>query len=217
LRLIASSVLGGSSAIPVWARGTREFFGRGYPFSLRKAARSVPFAAGGSSLCIIVEPTQQHQASGDAAIEELEYGKRIAFKLVRRAPPRSQIVEHSIGDGVSLLGLGPGFAAPPFVGRTRFQLLHFRYWGLSPAKPFPKDTPPASIAASFEVAPEVAVPGVLVLVDATLGDRLVQYLEPFLALAAADDLADPRRQYVHRRDCPAVVINRMYKALTPFG
>jgi hypothetical protein len=40
LRLIASSVPG-SSAIPVWARGTKECFGRGYPFSLRKAARSV--------------------------------------------------------------------------------------------------------------------------------------------------------------------------------
>jgi hypothetical protein len=40
LRLIASSVLE-SSAIPVWARGTKECFGRGYPFSLRKAARSV--------------------------------------------------------------------------------------------------------------------------------------------------------------------------------
>src|ERR1700730_10945650 len=31
-----------------------------------------------------------------------------------------------------------------------------------------------------------------------------QYVEPLLALAAADDLADPRCQHVHRRDCPAV-------------
>jgi hypothetical protein len=45
LRLIAGSVLG-SSAIPVWTRGTKEFFRRGYPFSLRKAARSVPWQAG---------------------------------------------------------------------------------------------------------------------------------------------------------------------------
>ena len=31
---------------------------------------------------------------------------------------------------------------------------------------------------------------------------MVQDVEPLLALAAADDLADPRRQYVHRRDRP---------------
>ena len=30
--------------------------------------------------------------------------------------------------------------------------------------------------------------------------------EPLLALTAADDLADPRRQYVHRRDGAAVVV-----------
>jgi hypothetical protein len=44
-------------------------------------------------------------------------------------------------------------------------------------------------------------------VDAALGHAAVQYLEPLLALAAADDLAGPRRQYVHRRDRPAVVIH----------
>ncbi len=31
-------------------------------------------------------------------------------------------------------------------------------------------------------------------------------LDPLLALAAADNLADPRRQHVHRRDRPAVVV-----------
>src|SRR5215472_12000355 len=56
------------------------------------------------------------------------------------------------------------------------------------------------------VAPQIAVPGVLVLVDAALGHGLVQYLEPLLALAAADDLADPRRQYIHCRDGAAIVI-----------
>jgi hypothetical protein len=33
----------------------------------------------------------------------------------------------------------------------------------------------------------------------------VEHLEPLLALAAADDLADLRREHVPRRDCPAVV------------
>jgi len=37
-------------------------------------------------------------------------------------------------------------------------------------------------------------------VDAALGHAAVHYFEPFLALAAADDLADPRRQHVHRHD-----------------
>src|SRR5215831_18486924 len=38
------------------------------------------------------------------------------------------------------------------------------------------------------VAAEIAVPGVLVPVDAALTHRSVQYLKPFLALAAANDL-----------------------------
>src|SRR6516165_8991669 len=56
------------------------------------------------------------------------------------------------------------------------------------------------------VAPEVAVPGVVLLVDAALGHAAVQHVEPLLALAAADDLADSRRQYVHRRGGAAVVV-----------
>jgi hypothetical protein len=47
------------------------------------------------------------------------------------------------------------------------------------------------------VTAQIAVPGVVLLVDAALSHGMVQYLEPFLALAAADDLANPRRQYVH--------------------
>src|SRR5271169_5509152 len=44
------------------------------------------------------------------------------------------------------------------------------------------------------VAAQVVVPGVVLLVDAALGHAPVWHLE----LAAADDLADPRRQHVHR-------------------
>ena len=40
-------------------------------------------------------------------------------------------------------------------------------------------------------------------VDAALGHPAVQHAEPLLALAAADDLADPR-QDVHRRDCASL-------------
>src|SRR5438552_9685038 len=57
------------------------------------------------------------------------------------------------------------------------------------------------------VAAQVAVPGVVLAVDAALGHAAVQYFEPLLALAAADDFADPRRQYVHSRDRPAVVVH----------
>src|SRR5262249_53168138 len=55
------------------------------------------------------------------------------------------------------------------------------------------------------VAAEVAVPGVVLLVDAALGHIAVQYFEPFLALAAADDLADPPRQFIHRRDGAPII------------
>jgi hypothetical protein len=57
------------------------------------------------------------------------------------------------------------------------------------------------------VAAQIAIPGVVFLVDAALGYAAVQYFEPLLALAAAKDLADPRRQYVHRRDRAAVVVH----------
>src|SRR5580700_1899761 len=46
------------------------------------------------------------------------------------------------------------------------------------------------------VAPQVAVPGVMLLIDAALGHARVEHREALLALAAADDLADPRRQHV---------------------
>jgi hypothetical protein len=46
----------------------------------------------------------------------------------------------------------------------------------------------------------------VLLVDAALGYAPVQYFEPLLALAAADDLADPRRQEVHCRDRAPVIV-----------
>src|SRR5436305_830678 len=56
------------------------------------------------------------------------------------------------------------------------------------------------------VAAQIAVPAVVLLVDAALRHARVQHLEPLLALAAADDLADARRKHVHGGDRPAVVI-----------
>jgi len=44
------------------------------------------------------------------------------------------------------------------------------------------------------------VGGVVLLADAALRHAPVQHREPLLTLAAADDVADPRRQHVHRRD-----------------
>jgi hypothetical protein len=46
----------------------------------------------------------------------------------------------------------------------------------------------------------------MLLVNDALGHAPVQHREPLPALAAADDLADPRGQHVHRRDRPAVVV-----------
>ncbi len=57
------------------------------------------------------------------------------------------------------------------------------------------------------VAARVAVPGVVLPVDAVLGHIAIQYLEPLLALAAADDLADSRRQHVHCGDRAAIVVH----------
>src|SRR3954452_3758781 len=56
------------------------------------------------------------------------------------------------------------------------------------------------------VAAQVAVPAVVLLVDVALGHARIQHLEPLLALAAADDLADPRREHIHRRSRPALVV-----------
>src|SRR5437899_9063585 len=56
------------------------------------------------------------------------------------------------------------------------------------------------------VPPQVAIPGVMILVQLGFGHACVEHVEPFLALAAADDLADPGCKHVHRRDGPAVVV-----------
>jgi hypothetical protein len=44
-------------------------------------------------------------------------------------------------------------------------------------------------------------------VDVALGHARIQHLEPLLALAAADDLADPRRQHIHCRARSAVIVH----------
>ena len=55
-------------------------------------------------------------------------------------------------------------------------------------------------------APKIAVPGVLVLVDAALRHALIQHRGLLFALAAADDLAAPRRlQFPHQLLLDALV------------
>src|SRR5688572_18636121 len=63
------------------------------------------------------------------------------------------------------------------------------------------------------VAAQVAVPGVVLAVDAELRHARVEDLEPLLALAAADDLADARRQHVHRGDGAPVVVRAHVEGL----
>src|SRR5947209_17533175 len=53
------------------------------------------------------------------------------------------------------------------------------------------------------VASEIAIPAVGVRVEAGFRDAAVEDIEPLLALAAADDLADTRGEHVHRGDRPA--------------
>src|SRR6266852_4433995 len=57
------------------------------------------------------------------------------------------------------------------------------------------------------VAAQIAVPGVVLPVDGALRHARIQHLDPLLALAAADDLADPGCEHVHGRDRPAVVVH----------
>src|SRR6185437_5037016 len=57
------------------------------------------------------------------------------------------------------------------------------------------------------VAAQIAVPTVVRDVEADLGDSHVEHVEPLLALAAADDLADAWREHVHRRDGFAIVVD----------
>src|SRR5690348_4167474 len=56
------------------------------------------------------------------------------------------------------------------------------------------------------VAAEIAVPAVVRRVEAELRHPRVEHVQPLLALRTADDLADARRQHVHRGDGPAVVV-----------
>jgi hypothetical protein len=67
------------------------------------------------------------------------------------------------------------------------------------------------------VAPEIAVPGVGLPVDAASGHGAVQYVEPLFTLAAADDLADPGANASIAATMRPPSLSRMYKALMAFG
>src|SRR5438876_11540871 len=56
------------------------------------------------------------------------------------------------------------------------------------------------------VTAQVSIPAVVRLVEIRFVHSRVEHVEPLLALAAADDFADARREHVHRRDRPAVVV-----------
>src|SRR5205807_5772330 len=57
------------------------------------------------------------------------------------------------------------------------------------------------------VTAQVPVPAVMRDIDAELGHARVEHVEPLLALAATDDLADPGRENVHRRHGLTVVVH----------
>ena len=49
------------------------------------------------------------------------------------------------------------------------------------------------------VTAEIAIPLVMLRIEPELRHALVENIEPFLALRAADDFADAGREHVHRR------------------
>jgi len=53
--------------------------------------------------------------------------------------------------------------------------------------------------------------------EVMLAHVLQQDVEPLLALAAADDLADARHQEIHRADRPAVVIHAACRTASRFA
>src|SRR5512144_3124541 len=56
------------------------------------------------------------------------------------------------------------------------------------------------------VAAEVAIPLVVRGIELELPHARIEHVEALLALRAADDLADARREYIHRGDGLAVVV-----------
>src|SRR6266511_3785249 len=66
---------------------------------------------------------------------------------------------------------------------------------------------PESRVRDRPVAAEVAIPAVVLLVEPGPGHAGVEHVEPLFALAAADDLADARREHIHRRNRFSVVVD----------
>jgi transcriptional regulator with XRE-family HTH domain len=56
------------------------------------------------------------------------------------------------------------------------------------------------------IATKIAIPGIVLLIDAAFFHSRVQHVEPLLALAAANNLADTRCENVHRCDRSAIVV-----------
>ena len=67
------------------------------------------------------------------------------------------------------------------------------------------------------VAAEIAIPLVVRRIQAELRHARVEHVQPLLALAAADDLADAGRQHVHRRDGLPVVVQAHVERLDLLG
>src|SRR5712691_2321107 len=108
--------------------------------------------------------------------------------------PRSTMLRSSTASDPALSSLSTGVSIPRVAGGSREGdgVAHVGEAG---------DVGEGALEAEAEagmrhraVAPEIAVPGVVLPVDAALRHASIQHLEPLLALAAADDLADPRGQ-----------------------
>ena len=59
-------------------------------------------------------------------------------------------------------------------------------------------------------APQIQIPPVILFVKTKLLETCQQYVQPLLALAAADNLADAGHKHVHSRDGLAVVVQAHY-------
>src|ERR1039458_5633575 len=66
-------------------------------------------------------------------------------------------------------------------------------------------------------APQIEIPGVILFLQPLPNHALAQDVQALLALAAADDFADPRHQHVHRRHRAAIVVQPHVEGLDQIG
>ena len=162
------------------------------PRILRESASGRPRAAGHDNIARV-------DASFTVRVYQ-RHGVSIRYLLNRRDAFYPDVGDSSQTDARRQYRALPGVLGNGITSRTLRKARDVRDRSLEPET--------ESRVRHRAVPAQVAIPAVMRRIEVGFGHPRIEHVEPLLALAAADDLADARREHVHRRNRSAVVVQR---------